>query len=431
MESIKVVVIGAGSFVFGPSVLGEAILNHRLEGLELALVDVDPEVLDLMAGVGRRMAKEAGVDTRITTHTERRNALPDADFVICSASPQMQQRFATDCAIIDRCAPGHLVSEFGGIAGISYSLRQIALIEAIADDMRALCPEAWLLNVANPLPRVCQAAHESGVRTVGFCSVSISGYGMVERLLTGASVSYPFAEPQEKWEAKMAGVNHLSWLVELRDRATQADLLPALQERLQAGATAGHPRAEQLARETGCLLTPGDDHTKDFLTPAGAGQRTSASHGTPEERHRRLNLLKGVGEGRRPWDELIRSGSWEKPVDLIAAMALDRPAYFPSLNLINQGQIPDLPSQVFVETPCTADREGPKPERVLLPEPILPYCQHTAQVTDTIVRAARQRSRALLRHAVALDPTVLDKQAGIMALEACLEAHADLLPSYQ
>jgi alpha-galactosidase/6-phospho-beta-glucosidase family protein len=59
VSELKIAVIGAGSYVFGPSVLAGAILGRRPEGAELALVDVDRQVLDLMAGVGRRMVHEA------------------------------------------------------------------------------------------------------------------------------------------------------------------------------------------------------------------------------------------------------------------------------------------------------------------------------------------------------------------------------------
>ena len=50
---MKVALIGAGSFVFGPSILHETIVTHRLDDVELALVDLDSEAVELMAGVGR------------------------------------------------------------------------------------------------------------------------------------------------------------------------------------------------------------------------------------------------------------------------------------------------------------------------------------------------------------------------------------------
>jgi alpha-galactosidase/6-phospho-beta-glucosidase family protein len=48
-----------------------------------------------------------------------------------------------------------------------------------------------------------------------------------------------------------------------------------------------------------------------------------------------------------------------------------------------------------------------------------------------IVRAYREGSLKLARRAVELDPTILDKQAGMEALGECLRAHADVLPRFK
>ncbi len=431
MAQVKIAAIGAGSFVFGPSVLQQALREHRLNDIELALMDVDGEVVEGMAAVGRRMAREAGLNSRVTAHTTLPTALDGADFVICSAARQMQRRYAMDCEIIDTYLPSHLVTEFGGIAGISYSLRQIALIEEIAAQMRRSCPEAWLLDVSNPLPRVCQAAHEAGIRTAGFCSVSASVLGALWRLFQGESLDYPWTPTEEAYEVTIAGVNHCSFLLAARERPSGADLLPALRARLAAGATLGSPRCERIARETGYLLLPNDRHTADFLEPDGAPfERENPYHGSPEERARRLAQLNAIGAGTQPYDALLRHPSWERPLDWIAALAFEKPARFHTLSLINTGQIANLPSTIFAETGCTVTAQGPQPDQVTLPESVLPICLRAAEVTDTIVRAARNRSRNLVHEAVERDPTVLDKAAGLRAIDACLAAHADILPAY-
>ncbi len=429
--SIKVAVLGAGSFVFGPSVLKDAILQQRLDGIELALMDPNKPAVDLMAAIGQRMARESGVAATITAHDQRAAALDGAQFVICSAARQIWHRFNIDCEIVRRVSPDHQISEFGGIAGISYSLRQIALIQEIASDMKRLCPEAWLFDVANPMPRVAQAAHEEGIPTVGFCSVALAGYARAWSVLHGQSIPYPFEPARSRLLMTVAGLNHFTWVIRLRDSETKEDLYPALRDLALASPGALEPATRRILLETGYLLAPGDNHIKDFLVPTGEiPNRQEASHGTPEERDRRMELLRAIAEGRESWQPLIEHESWEKPINLVAAMAFGKTVTLDTLNLINVGQIPQLPNNVFVETPAEATATGPIPQRVDLPAPVVPACRWTAMVTDTIVRAARLRRKCLIHEAIELDPTILDKRAGIQAMEECLKAHADVLPGY-
>jgi alpha-galactosidase len=432
VSAVKVAVIGAGSYVFGLSVLQQALVDHRWRGVALALMDVNADLLEPMAAVGRRMARDSGARAQLTTHTDWPSALDGADFVLCSAARQMQERWATDCDIIDRLLPGHWVTEFGGIAGISYSLRQITLISDLAEAMKRLCPDAWLLTSSNPLPRVCQAAEENGVRTAGFCSASLGGLGSLWRLYHGQDLRFPFTAALAAWDFAAAGVNHFTWLLEFRDRATGADLLEDLRRRLDAGGSTGNPLSEQLARGTRFFPLPHQGHYVDFIAPQGPPPpRHQPYHGTAAEREERIRLLRHVATGEESWRSLLDRPAWERPIDLVAAMAFGKKASFTSLNLVNAGQVPNLPANVFVETPATAaGPEGPVPRTLPLPEAVLPHCAHAALVTDAIVRAAEKRSRRLLHYAVELDPTILDKAAGIRAIDACLEAHGDLLPTF-
>jgi len=429
MPDVKVAVIGAGSYVFGASILKQALLEHRLDGVELALMDVQPDLVGLMGGVGQRLVCELGLKSRVSVHTHRDAALDGADFVLCAAAAEIHRRFMMDCEAVARFCPGHWVTEFGGVAGTSYSLRQIALITGLADAMKLRCPSAWLLNSSNPLPRVCQAAHERGARTVGFCSVAVGGLSGVWHLLHGEWLPWPPTRAEAAWDVTMAGVNHLSWLIGLRDKATGADLMPELRRQIAESGDAS--RSFALARETGCLPMSGDSHIRDFLEPLGPPPPHDAPHhGTAQEREARLALLREVADGRRAWDPLFEHAAWERPVDLVAAMAVGRPCHFHALNLPNAGQVPNLPRGVFVETPAEGTSGGPVPVAVELPASVAPYCERAARVTDAIVRAASERSRKLLREAVELDPTILDKRAGMQGVNACLEAHADLLPVF-
>ena len=427
---VRIAFVGAGSYTFGPSVLKQLFVDNRIDGIDLALIDVDAKAADLMAGVARRLADKAGVRANVSAPRDRRAGLDGADFVICSAAVQGQRRFAMDCEIIARRTPGHLVTEFGGVAGISYSLRQIAMIESLCTDMRQSCPNAWLLDSANPLPRLCQAAHELGVRTIGFCSASALVYDLAWRILYGERIPYPWTASRAKYHAVWAGLNHFTWLLEFRERATGQDMIPILREKIRAGVTTANPRCEGLFLQTGHWLLPHDHHCYDFLPPVpGQAGREQAFHGDAQERATRLAHLQAVAAGKA---ELTIAGeAWERPGDLIATMAAGRRTEFEALNLVNERRIADLPPSVFVETPAVVDAFGPTPIPVSLPPAALPYAQSAAAVTDAIVRAALTRSREMVHQAVVLDPTVTDKPAGIAAIDECLAAHADLLPPYR
>lgn len=428
MSDLKIAVIGAGSYVFGPAVLYEALFEQRLEGVELALMDVSPELVGLMADAGNRIARERGVSVRCTAHTTRDTALRGARFVISAAARDMRRRFTQDSAITRRHDPHALITEFGGAVGISYSLRQIALYEEIAADIRRLCPTAMLLNSANPLPRVCQATGELGVATVGLCSVSYVGLAAAWRALTGQTVRYPFAEPRGAWDYTNAGVNHLAFLVSLRDRGTGEELLPRVR---QAADGLGQPRCAEILRQTGGLISSGDEHSQDFLPPDRHSRSIAeSSHGTDAERAERLSLLKAVAAGGASYEPLFLRQSWEKPVAVIKALASSSRVRFEALNLVNAGQLASLPHGAFVETPAWVSTAGIEPITVDLPPAVAAYCRPAAQLSALIVRAALTRSRRLVHEAVELDPTVVNKPAGHAAMDALLDANADLLPAY-
>lgn len=430
----KVAVVGAGSFVFGPSVLHQTIFEQRLDDIEIALVDVDAGMLDLMKGVGERMKTDAGSRAHISATTQREEALRDADFVICCAAPQMRSRHETDRAILAQFYPETPVTEFGGLAGLSYSLRQMAFVRPLARDMARLCPGAWLLDASNPLPRVCQAAHEAGegqIKVAGFCYYALAAYMELPSVFGTPSGPFPWKEARQKYQATIGGLNHFSWIVALRDGESGADLMPALMSALAEGKSGGNPRNEAKSREVGAFLIGADSHVaSDFLAPSGPVEYAAPYHGADEERARRLANMRDYANGGGSLQDVMTEDAWEKPMDLVAALAFGREAEFPTLNLINDGQIPNLPRDAFVQTAATASTKGVEPQTVTLPEPVRAECERVAGVTSAIVRAGRTRKLADVREVVELDPTIEDKARGWNAAQKILEAHADMIGAF-
>ena len=427
---MKITIVGAGSFVFGPSMLAQALLENRLDNCELALMDVDEDAVEAMAAVGRFMATQSSLHgVTVSAHTNLDSALSGAEYVICCAAKQIASRYKTDCDIINRYMPDHRVTEFGGIYGIAYSLRQIALVEQIVGVMRRVCPNAWLLNISNPLPRVCQAAHEEGIKTAGFCSVSSNVLGQMWKLFTGKSTDYPWKDAEDAYAISIAGLNHCSFLLSAIDRSNGNDLRKELVSRLKAGATMGSPRCERFAIETGFLLVPNDHHTADFLEPDNLPFHPDAPfHGSAEQRAHRIEELHRVSRGEYPVSTIIKNPSWERPIDFIQAYSRGGVASFHTLSLSNNDQhISNMPKDAFVETSCTVSEGTVTPSSHTMPSSTLPLLLRTAEITSLIVRAARTKDRGLVFECVNLDPTITDKQAGLRAMTASLDAHADII----
>lgn len=425
MAEVKAAVLDAGNCAVVPGLLRDVIVEQRLDGLELALMDPSADRLDAMAGVGRRMARQSGARIRISTHAGRESALEGADLVFCAGEADDRGRFEQDRRLIGQHDPGHRVSELGGVAGMSCSLRQIARVQGIAADMRRLCPNAWLFMLAQPLSRVCQAAHEEGIRTVGFCSQSLEAFSLAWQLLEGGELRYPFMPARSAMDLSVAGVDGCAWLVECRDARTGRDLYPGLRKAARERPLALHPLAQRLLDQTGFLPVSGEQRLGDLLSSAGGAA------GQPPRRQDRLELLRRVAEGNADWGELMEPPAWERPADLLTCMLRDQTCRFHTLNLINRAQISSLPQNIFVETPAVGTRVGPLGMKVDLPAQLAEICGRAAALTDALVRAARQRSRLLLAEAVELDPTIVDKKLGAAALAACMEAHRDVLPEYR
>ena len=106
-----------------------------------------------------------------------------------------------DLEIPARYGIRHSVGDTVGPAGISRALRNIPVFAGIAQDMEELCPDAWMLNLTNPMTTICRSVTSaSTIRTVGLChEVTVATF--VLSLLLDRS----FLEITPT----VAGVNHL------------------------------------------------------------------------------------------------------------------------------------------------------------------------------------------------------------------------------
>lgn len=424
---VKVVHIGAGSYVFTPSILHDLICHHRIADLDLWLVDRDAEAASWTGAIARRMADRAGVRVRIETAAEREGALPGADFVSTSVAVDGLRRWQTDRAIARKYDVIEVAGELGGVGGLAYTLRQVPLLLGICRDMERTCPRAVLLNVSNPLPRILSAiTSETGIRAFGLCNAACGGTGDYDHL------ARLLDRPNASFRAVSAGTNHFNWLLAIRDVETDEDLYPEVRRVVERGGMG--PLARRCLGEVGLLPLSGDTHVGEFL-PFDPGVMTpvdAAFHGTAGERDRRRASLARMAAGALPWEPLLEHRAWERPADVIHAMVTGSRLALTMLNLRNDGAMPELPDEAIVEMPAIVEGATLRASPVgPLPDPLQDLLLTTSMVNMMAGQAAARADRGVLHDCIDADPAITNKNGAHDAIEDILVAHADLLPDWR
>src|SRR3954451_14697952 len=218
----KIVFVGAGSVVFTRQLVADLLRFGDLE-LELALHDVDGERLAVAEGTAHRLVDQLGHPATITATLDRRAALDGASFVINMIQVGGVDATITDLTVPARYRPRQTIGDTTGVGGVFRALRTFPVLTGILDDMRALCPDALLLNYTNPMAMNVWWASvvAPDIRTVGLChSVYWTAHDLAA--LLGLDV--------EQTRYRAFGVNHQAWL---RDWTLDGeDLYPRLRTRI-------------------------------------------------------------------------------------------------------------------------------------------------------------------------------------------------------
>src|SRR5512147_1231467 len=177
----KITVIGAGSASFGENTLSAIVRSKKLKGSTLALVDRNPQTLDIVQRLANRLNREWDANFIITAHTNHQEALPGSHFVVNAIEVGARENlWQQDFEIPIKYGVRQPYAENGGPGGFAHAARNIGPIMQIAHDMEQACPEAWFVNFTNPMVRICDAVNRhSKIKAVGLCHQIYAGYTMV------------------------------------------------------------------------------------------------------------------------------------------------------------------------------------------------------------------------------------------------------------
>ncbi|MBI3974426.1 MAG: hypothetical protein HY332_24360 [Chloroflexi bacterium] len=440
---MKLAIVGAGGR-FTPGLLTEMARQPALRGTTVTLYDLDQERVQVMERWGRRYLREQGYEASIQAAPELAAALEGADYVFSTIRVGAGDSYAVDLLVPAKYGIEQGVGDTVGPGGLFAALRQIPAFVKLAQTMDAVCPDAWLLNFSNPMTAICTAvARTSRVRAIGLCHGIYGVHSWLARYLE---------VPESRLEVNHGGINHCTWITELR--LDGQDVYPLLWQRHRDKGDGGQPISFRFLELYGQFPSPGDRHVAEFFPyfhrpDAGGGKayglETSVEQAARDlaRRERFWPQLREEIDGAAPLPGR-RPGEGDRAMELVAALAGAMPAkgstaYHPpdhmqyAVNVPNTGGIvPELPGQAIVELFATADGAGvhPRPPGRLAPGVAAALRARLDQQALT-VEAALAGDRRLALQALAADPLIRSLEQATSLLDELLVRHAEHLPQFR
>ena len=442
----KITFMGAGSTVFAKNVLGDSMLTPALCDFEIALYDIDEKrleesytmitILNQNINEGRaKVSKYLGV-------ANRRDALRGADFVVNA----IQVGGYDPCTITDFEIPKkyglrQTIADTLGIGGIFRTLRTIPVLADFAEDMQAVCPNAWFLNYTNPMAMLAGFMQRyTDVKTVGLChSVQVCARSLFKSL--GMLEEYESFKPLRQ---KIAGINHMAWLLEIYD-AKGNDLYPEIKRR--ANEILAHPENYETKnlvrldyiRRFGYYCTESSEHNAEYnnLYIKSKYPELIERYRIPLDEYPRRCVNQIAAWEQRRQDYLNGQVSHERTHEyasyIMEAMVTGNP-YEIGGNVLNRSLITNLPHNACVEVPCLVNRQGILPTVVGdLPEICAAMNRTNVNVQLLTIEAAVTHKKEAVYQAAMLDPHTSSELSidDIIAMcDELFEAHKDWMPAY-
>ena len=410
-EEPKITMVGAGGMSFGPAMVNDVVHTRRLRGSRLVLHDLDAGRLERANRFAAKLNTAAGTPVVLDRTTDPGAALDGADFVLSSAEFGRFRHWREDYEVPNRYGARQITGENGGPGAVFHSLRSITNTLGICAHIERYCPDAFLVNLTNPMSRVTLAVNRAtSVRNVGMCHEMPLGVNRLARRLRIR---------RSHVDAKASGINHFTFFTELRDVRTGEDLLPrarafysgrffdfprpaqAVARRLDRSLLGGFliefnylPLVARVVRRYGLVPCSVDSHIGEYLPFA-----LDAADWMPVP----LDFHEPVGrvaERAAAWAATTAlplplqamGHSHEEVVPIVAALWCDDPTRVMAVNVPNRGYLPDVADGAIVEVGATVDGDGIHPDPMPpLGDPLAGWVGTQVGLQDLVVDAASHR----------------------------------------
>ena len=433
-KGLKIATIGGGSS-YTPELMEGFIKRYEeLPIKEIWLVDVEAgrEKQEIVGAMAQRMWDASPYDVKVHTTLNREEALRDADFVTTQFRVgQLNAR------VKDERIPfsyGLLGQETNGAGGMFKAFRTIPVILEVVEDMKRLCPNAWLINFANPSGMVTEAVLRYGKwdRVIGLCNVPVMAK-MTEAIMLD--------RPVEDLIYKFAGVNHFHWH-KVADKAGN-DVTPLVIDKLYQEDNGlpknihGVPFYREQLDEMNMIPCGYHQYYYRAEEMLAHGLEEYATVGTRAEQVKALEaelfeLYKDPALNYKPKQLEERGGAYysDAACETIASIYANKNTEI-VVSTRNDGAVPDLPADCAVEVTAYLGAQGARNVAFgPLPTAERGWLQVMKAMELLTIEAAVTGNYALALQAFTINPLIPSGATAKRVMDELFVAHKAYLPQF-
>lgn len=403
----KIAMIGAGSVIFCKTLVSDILASDALKDSEICLMNRTRPKLDRMEKFVQRMISDNDLPAQVWSTLDLDEALKGSKYVIVMIQVGGLEAFKHDYEIPMNYGVDQCIGDSLGPGGIFRGLRTIPVLSDIVKKMETLCPDAILLNYANPMAACCYALGKvSNVPYIGLC------HGVQTTL---DLISSYVDVPKDQIDQVCAGINHMAWFLSLKDKRDGRDLNPILRENIEKPEYYMNEKVRaEVMRHFGYFMTESTGHLSEYIPWFRSSKKAldlycdMPDFGGATGAYFKYSSM--LADKYKDVDYLslestkIESRSNEYCSYILEAIETDVPFRLNG-NVRNDGYITNLPQGACVEIPVYVDAQKLHPLRIGdLPIQCAALNQSNITVQALSVEAGLEGNPEFVMQAVAMDP---------------------------
>lgn len=431
---MKFALIGQDIPMLLPTLLADLLFAGN-EGADTAVYENNPAMQGVLQGYMDAIYQKRGLGGRALVSEDLPQVLEEADCVIYAGDCMPASRFRMDRDALAGTSeedPGlsDQARVNGGLGGLMHALRGGNKVLDLCEEMTYACPDALVMNLAQPMGRICAVFADAGFRCYGLGPTPLRGANGLEGLC------HALHRKPATVTADIAGLPGFAFLLALGDAATGADLLPAAEEIARKG-DLGRLARRWLDWYGALPMGKVTDHAEflpaqpDFIPEAEPTFGESVEQ--RKERILHMNTIASKGadsrEGMMAQLVLLSKAPAQRPVQLALALLRGTDLRMAAVTRRNRGVLPQLENHAIIEAELTL-RAGEDVSPVRRVPEALADTLRAVDETNRLVARAAAGDRGALREAIETDPALdgLDRLYLQDVADKLIELHRDVLP---